>query len=161
MIDIVLLILSILLVISGMIGCILPVLPGPPLSFIGMLLLHFTKYADFNNSILWVFGSLTILVTVIDYIIPIWGTKKFGGSKRGIIGASLGLLIGLFIGPIGIIFGPFLGALIAELTGGKETEKAFKAAFGAFVGILVGTIFKLIVSGLIMFYFFKELFFNF
>lgn len=158
--DIVFLILSILFVFSGLIGCVLPVLPGPPLSFIGLLLLHFTKYADFNNKILWILGCLTIFVTIIDYVIPILGTKKLGGSKSGIIGASIGLVIGFFVGPTGIILGPFLGALIGELTAGKETQKAFKAAFGAFIGILVGTIFKLIVSGLIMFYFFKELFFN-
>jgi uncharacterized protein YqgC (DUF456 family) len=159
MADIILLVISIILIFLGILGCILPVIPGPPLSFIGLLLLYFSSWGQFSADLLWIFGALALAVTLIDYIVPIWGTKKFGGSKRGIWGASIGLLIGLFIGPWGIIIGPFLGAFVGEITANTSTNKALKAAFGSFIGIITGIVLKLIVSGLITYYFLKELLF--
>lgn len=155
--DYFLLIIAILFILGGIIGCVAPVLPGPPLSFIALVLLHLTRWAQIEPTIFWVTGSLAIIVTVLDYIIPAWGTKKFGGSKRGVWGATIGLLIGLFLGPIGIIAGPFLGAFIGELTNKTNQTQALRAAFGSFIGILTGVILKLIVSGVITFYFIKEL----
>lgn len=156
--DYVLIVLGVLLMISGILGCVLPVLPGPPLSYLGLLLLHFTERYHFSTRFLIIWAVITTLVYALDYIIPAWGTKKFGGSKRGIWGSVIGLVIGLFFfPPFGIIIGPFLGAIIGELTSGKDSVTALKSGFGAFIGFLAGTLLKLIASGMMTWYFFKEL----
>jgi uncharacterized protein YqgC (DUF456 family) len=155
--DFVLLILGLVLILTGLIGCIAPVIPGPPLSFIGMLLLHFTDWGPFDSNTLWILGVAAVVVTVLDNVVPIWGTKKFGGSKAGVWGSTIGLVVGLFFAPIGIIVGPFLGAFIGEMTQRQATtDKALKAAFGALIGFVLGIGMKLAVSGTITFYFFKE-----
>lgn len=153
MIDWLLLTLAIVLIIVGIIGCVLPVLPGPPLSFIGMLVLHYTRFAEFERLTLLTFGLLAIVVQILDYIVPAWGTKKFGGTKYGMWGSIIGLIIGLFfvpaIGPFGIITilaGPFLGAFVGEVIAGKENDHALRAAFGSFIGFLAGTFIKFITS---------------
>lgn len=158
MFDFLVLAIGITLMIIGFIGCFIPVLPGPPLSFLGLLSLEYTKWGNFDSDFLWTFGLIAVVVTFMDYVVPLWGTKKFGGSKAGIWGASIGLLIGLFLGPLGIIFGPFTGAFIGELTQNNNTSKALKAALGAFVGFLMGVGIKLIASGAMIFFFVKELF---
>lgn len=149
---------GILLMISGILGGILPVLPGPPLSYIGLLLLHFTERYQFSSRFLIIWAAITVLVYLLDYIVPAWGTKRFGGSKRGIWGSILGLLVGLiFFPPFGIIVGPFAGAVIGELSSGKDSHSALKSGFGSFLGFLVGTLLKLITSGMMTWYFFREL----
>lgn len=158
MLDYFLLALGIALILIGFIGCIIPIIPGPPLSFLGMLALEYTHWGNFDSDLLWTFGLIAIVVTALDYIVPIWGTKKFGGSKAGIWGASIGLIIGLFLGPLGIIFGPFIGAFVGELTQKTETDKALKAALGAFIGLLMGVGLKLVASGLMTYYFVIQLF---
>ena len=156
--DYVLIVLGVVLIIGGILGCVLPVLPGPPLSYIGLLLLHFTQRYQFSTRFLIIWAIITTVVYVLDYVIPSWGTKKFGGSKRGIWGSMIGLVIGLFFfPPYGIIIGPFLGAIIGELTSGKDSDTALKSGFGAFIGFLAGTLLKLIASGMMTWYFFKEL----
>lgn len=156
--DYVLIVLGILLMISGILGCVLPVIPGPPLSYLGILLLHFTERVQFSSRFLVIWASITVVVYALDYIIPAWGTKKFGGSKRGVWGSMIGLVTGLFFfPPFGIIIGPFLGAIIGELTSGKDSGTALKSGFGSFVGFLAGTMLKLITSGMMTWYFFKEL----
>lgn len=84
---------------AGIIGCVVPVLPGPPLSYAGLLLLHFTRFGHFSISFLLIFAGIAILVTVLDYIVPILGTKKYGGSKAGVWGSTIGLLAGMFFFP--------------------------------------------------------------
>lgn len=146
------------LMLLGIVGCVLPVIPGPPLSFVGLLLLHFSKYADFSFEFLLLFGAIAVIVTVLDYIVPIWGTKKFGGSKRGMWGAAIGLVVGIFfLPPIGLIIGPFAGAVIGELTTGKDKEKSFKAGLGSVLGLMLGVGLKLISSVVMTWYFVKEL----
>ena len=113
--DYILLIFAIILMILGIIGCLVPVLPGPPLSYLGLILLHITRFADFSSTILIILAAIAVVVTILDYIVPVWGTKKFGGSKYGTRGATVGLIIGLFLGPLGIIIGPFIGAVVGEL----------------------------------------------
>ena len=152
---------GIVFIISGILGGILPVLPGPPLSYLGLLLLHFTERYHYSPRFLIFWGVITALVYALDYAIPAWGTKRFGGSNRGIWGSIIGLLIGLFFfPPFGIIIGPFLGAVAGELTLGKDSAVALKSGFGSFVGFLVGTLMKLIASGLMAWYFAKELLFS-
>ncbi len=157
--DIILVIIGIILIFVGIAGCVLPIIPGPPISFIALIVLQFTKYADFSTEFLVFFASLATIVTVLDYIVPIWGTKKFGGSKAGIWGATIGMIIGLFMfPPFGIIIGPFVGAFIAESIKGASNDKSLKAAFGSLIGFMLGIGLKLISSFIITFYFFKELF---
>ena len=104
-----------------------------------------------------IWAVVTIVVQVLDSVVPIWGTKKFGGSKMGVWGSTLGLRVGLFFGPWGIVLGPFLGAVVFELIDGKNTRLALKAGWGSFVGLMTGTILKLICCGLMTYYFIAEL----
>jgi len=156
--DYILIGLGIILMITGLFGCVLPLLPGPPLNYAGLLLLHFTSGFQFSTRFLVIWGIVTIVVYALDYVIPVWGTKKFGGSKRGVWGSMIGLIAGMFFfPPFGIIIGPFAGAVIGELTAGKDSKAALKSGFGSFVGFLTGTILKLIASGMMTWYFAKEL----
>ena len=110
--DILLLIIGIILCLVGIVGSFLPILPGPLASWTGLLILNFTSYVSFSFWFLLITFLIAFSISVIDYLIPIIGVKKLGGSNGGQIGATIGLLMGLFIlGPIGIILGPFLGAV--------------------------------------------------
>lgn len=154
--DYILLILGILLMILGIIGCLVPVLPGPPLSFIGLILLHLSRFGHFTNPALITFFVIAVVVTLLDYIVPVWGTKRFGGSKYGTRGATVGLIIGLFLGPMGIIIGPLVGAFIGEMIFKDDIGYAFKAGFGSLLGFLTGIGLKLAASLVMTFYFVKE-----
>ncbi len=144
--DIFLLILIFICLIIGFIGSIVPTLPGPTISWAGLLLLKLSRFgADITWTWIVVFASIVIIITILDYIIPVWGTKKFGGTKAGIWGTTIGLFAGLFFSPVGIILGPFLGAFIGELLVGNSEKHSLKAAFGAFIGFLFGIGLKLIV----------------
>lgn len=154
--DIFLLVFSSVLILVGLVGCVLPILPGPPISFVGLLMLHYSSYGNFTSKNLWFFGVLAIVVTILDYVIPIWGTKRFGGSKRGQWGATFGLIAGLFLGPFGIILGPFFGAYLGEISGGGDSKMAMKSALGSFLGFLMGTGIKLITSGVMAYLFVAE-----
>lgn len=150
--------LGTLLTIAGIVGCIIPLIPGPPLSYAALLLLHFTLNEPFSNRFLAVWLLLTIFVTLLDYYVPIWGTKKFGGSRSGIWGSTIGLIIGLFFfPPFGIIVGPFIGAVAGELLVRKDMSDALRSGFGSFLGFIAGTIMKLTVSVIMGFYFFKTI----
>jgi len=155
-VDLFLVILGILLLFTGIVGCVLPVLPGPPISYIALLLLQLTHWGHFSSAFLWGSALVALIVTILDYWVPVWGTKKFGGSKRGVWGAGIGLLIGFFVGPMGIIIGPFMGALIGELSYHSDANRALKAAIGSFIGIITGMVLKLTVSVFFTWHFFKE-----
>jgi hypothetical protein len=155
--DYIFLILGILFMIAGIIGCLVPVLPGPPLSFLGLLFLHFTRFGHFSSPVLITLGIIAVLVSILDYIVPVWGTKRFGGSKYGTRGATIGLVIGLFLGPLGIIIGPFIGAFVGEMIFKDDMSYAFKAGFGSLLGFLMGIGLKLAASFVMTFYFVKEL----
>ena len=155
--DVLLVIAGFCFLIGGLAGCILPALPGPPLSYIALLLLQATKFADFSGKFLLITAIVTVIVTVADCIFPVWGAKKWGGSRTGTIGAMIGLLIGLFFLPVGIIAGPFVGAVIGELFAGRDTNAALQSGFGSFVGFLLGTAIKLTVCIAFSFYYIKEL----
>jgi uncharacterized protein YqgC (DUF456 family) len=141
-----------LLLLAGLIGCFLPVLPGPPLAFIGLLIQQLKSSAPFTNRFIIIFLLITIFITVLDYVIPVYGTKKFGGSKYGVWGSTIGLLIGLWLGPIGMIAGPFIGAWIGELLATSDAAQALKAATGSFLGFLAGTFLKLMVCLVMVWY---------
>ncbi len=156
--DYVLIGLGAIFIIGGLLGCVLPIIPGPPLSYVGLLLLHFTQKFEFSSRFLIIWAVITAVVYALDYVIPAWGTKKFGGSKRGVWGSIIGLIVGLmFFPPFGLIIGAFVGAVVGELTSGKDSGAALKSGFGSFLGFLTGTILKLITSGMMTWYFFKEL----
>ncbi len=154
--DYILLILGIVLMILGIIGCLAPVLPGPPLSYLGLILLHLSRFGHFTNPVLITLGCVTIAVTILDYIVPVWGTKRFGGSKYGTRGATVGLIIGLFLGPLGIILGPLIGAFVGEMIFKDDINYAFKAGFGSLLGFLTGIGLKLAASLIMTFYFVRE-----
>jgi hypothetical protein len=145
------------MMIVGIAGCLLPVLPGPPLTYLGLVVLHFTKFGPVSTNLFIILGVVAIVVTVIDYIVPIWGTRQFGGSKYGMRGAAVGLVIGLFLGPLGIIAGPFIGAVVGEMLFKDDIKYALKAGFGSLLGFLTGVGLKLAASLLMTFYFVKTI----
>ena len=146
--DIFLLFLGFVLTILGIIGSFLPVLPGPLSGWAGLLILHLTDAIPMNFLLLGITLIVAIIIWTLDYIIPIVGTKKFGGSKKGIYGTLIGIVIGLFSPiPFGILFGAFFGALIGELIhDNNNLYRAFKASFGAIIGLLASVTIKFIVS---------------
>jgi uncharacterized protein YqgC (DUF456 family) len=147
--DIVLLILGFFFIILGILGSFLPILPGPPLSWAGLLLLHLTKAVPQNWTFLGITLAIAIIIFILDYIIPAVGTKKFGGTKYGVIGTTIGLFVAIFfpiLGPFGIIIWPFVGALVGELLNKADKKTATKAAFGSFLGFLTGTFMKFLVA---------------
>lgn len=159
--DYILLALAVILIIVGLLGCVLPIIPGPPLSFLGILTLHFTKFGEgeYTTNFLIILASVAIAVTVLDFVVPVWGTKKFGGTKAGMWGATIGLIIGMiFLGPLGLIFGPLVGAIIGESIKGANNKDAFKAGLGAFFGFLMGVGLKLAASVYITWHFIKGVF---
>lgn len=151
--DILWLILGIIFLLGGIAGCLLPLLPGPPLCYVALLMLQLRTDSSFTVRFLIVWAVITAMVTALDYIIPLYGTKKFGGTKYGIWGCTIGLVVGLWLGPIGIIIGPFAGAFMGEIIANKDSDKAFNAALGSFIGFLAGTLLKLVVC-LVMGYYF-------
>lgn len=157
--DIILIILGGFFLLIGLAGCIVPIIPGPPLSYFGILLLHWTNKVQFDQKFLVTWALLVAGVTIIDYLTPIWGAKRFGGTKRGTWGATIGLFAGLlFFPPLGIILGPFVGAVVGELTLSDDFNKALKSGMGSLLGFLIGTGLKFAVSGFLIYHFVKAAF---
>ena len=145
--DTLLSILAVLFGVVGCVGCIVPVLPGVALAYAGYLCLYFCTYSEISVAWLVVFGVLTLIVSVLDYLLPSYMTKKFGGSKAGERGAMAGVLGGFLFGPIGIIVGPFVGAVLGELIfDNSDRQRALRSGFGSFLSFFVGTGIKLALS---------------
>ena len=145
--DIFLAFIGLVFIIVGIVGSFLPVLPGPPMSWVGLLLLYLTEAVPDDWWFLSITLAIALIVFALDYIIPAIGTKKFGGTRAGMIGTTIGLLVGIIAPiPFGIIIGPFVGALIGELSNKADSNTAVKAAFGSFLGFLTGTFLKFIVA---------------
>lgn len=147
--DILLTTLGAICILVGIIGSFIPVIPGPPLSWLGLLLLYNTEEVPFDLWFIVVTGAIALLATLLDYYLPVVGTKKYGGSKRGVWGAIIGLFVAVFfpiLGPFGILIWPFLGAFLWELSQQKSQKNALRAAWGSFVGFLAGTLIKLGIS---------------
>ena len=157
--EILLIILAALLLLIGAVGVIAPVLPGLPLSWGGLLILKFlpSTQDDISWKTVIILGVVMLVITILDNILPLWGTKKMGGNKQVVWGATIGLLVGFFLGPWGIIFGPFIGAFIGAILSGNSLRPATKQASGAFLGYLVGLMLKLVTVGFIIFFFVKTL----
>lgn len=144
--DIILAVVSALLIIIGFFGTFLPIIPGAPLAWIGLLVGYFSNYILLNIVVLIVCCVFAIIVSVADNIFPIAMTKQSGGTKSGTWGSTIGLIVGMMLGPWGIILGPFCGALIGEIIhDSSDMNRCLKAAFGAFKGFLLGTGLKMIV----------------
>lgn len=146
--DIVLVVCGLILCLVGILGSVLPVLPGPPFGWLGLLCLELTDAIPNNY---WFLGFTLIIalgIFILDYFIPAIGAKKFGGSRAGAIGTIIGLIIGLISPiPFGVLIGAFVGALIGEMVfNNTKSKQAFKAAFGAFLGFLTSTFMKLVIS---------------
>ena len=155
--EIILIILGIICLVVGLLGCVLPMLPGPPVAYAAMLLLHFTERVQFSTAQLLIWLAIVIVVQVLDYFIPLIGSRYAGGSRWGSWGCLVGTVIGLFFSPWGIIIGPFLGAVIGELLGDKDLKYALKSGLGSLLGFLFGTFIKLAVCGYFIWEFFTAL----
>ena len=146
--DIFLLTIGFLFVMLGLIGSFLPVLPGPLTSWLGLFILYYTSIVPMNYTFLGITLAIAILIWILDYIIPAIGTKRFGGSKYGVYGTTIGLLIGLFSPiPLGILIGAFLGAFIGEILHDKtNTKRALKASIGSLFGLITSATIKFTVA---------------
>lgn len=162
-IEIVLMVFGAVLMLTGIIGCIVPFLPGPPLCYVALLLAHFTSSIQFSTNFLLWWAIIVIVVGLLDYLIPIWGAKNFGGTKAGMWGAAIGLVVGvILLPPIGVIVGPVVGAFMGELmVHGSDVGKALKSAMGALIGFVLSTGLKLTVCFVMTFYFVKEIIVSF
>lgn len=150
--DLLWILLAASFLITGIIGCIVPMLPGPPLSYAGLLFAQLISDPPFSLTFMLVWAAIVLAVSVLDYIIPVYGTKKLGGTKYGIWGCMVGLFAGIWFGPWGIVLGPFLGAFAGEMLAANHTG-ALKAALGSFIGFLFSTLLKLIVCVVMAGYF--------
>jgi uncharacterized protein YqgC (DUF456 family) len=148
----IIIILGILLVLVGILGSVLPLLPGPPIAYLGLLLQQRRDPNPFSSSFLLVWAGIVLLTMVLDYFVPIWGIKKFGGTKYGVWGCTIGFLAAFWMGPWGIIIGPFVGAFLGELIANQNKQDAFKAAVGSFAGFLMSSFLKLVVCFFMLYY---------
>lgn len=154
-----LLIIASILVILGIIGSIIPALPGPVLGYVGLILLFFAKPGAISIWALVIFGIAMVLLTVIDYVAPILGAKFSGSSKKGLVGAIVGSILGIiFFPPLGIFIGALVGAFLGELFEGKDPEKALKAGIGTILGSVSVIILQTIFSLVLAIYFFVKFF---
>ena len=157
--DITLAIIGLIMGIVGLLGVIIPVLPGTILSYIGLLAVYFIGDGSISTLQLVICGIISVVVVVLDYILPGYFSKMFGGSKAGVVGATIGVLVGMFMGPTGIILGPFVGAVAGEMLNQRLTfGDALKVGFGSLVSFIVGSGMKLIITGMMMYYIWKDLF---
>lgn len=157
--DLFLIIVGALLLLVGVAGSVIPVLPGIPLCWLGYFLLKFTDQG--GAAISWqqliILAIVVVVITVLDNMLPIWGAKKQGGSKLVMVLATVGLIMGLFLGPIGVFLGPFLGALLGALIDGNTMGNSISQALGTFLGIFVGIVMKLCCAGYIVWCFIRVL----
>jgi len=155
--EIVWIILGIALIIGGFIGSLLPVIPGPPISFVGLIMLQLTAIPPFTTQFLIIWAFIVAALMILDNVIPAYGTKKFGGSPWGIAGSLVGLSVGLFFAPFGLVMGPLAGAFVGEVIVGKKANRAIRSALGSFFGFLFSTLLKVIASGIMGYYFFTNM----
>lgn len=159
--DILLTVLSAIFIACGILGIFIPLLPGVPIVWLGLLIYALaTGFEEITILTLIVFLGLTAITMLIDFVAPIFGAKTYKASMYGLVGAFFGLILGLaLIGPMGIILGPLLGAFLGEIVAGKESRVAAKTAFGAFLGFATGALIKLIIALIMLGFFIAAVFF--
>lgn len=145
-------ILGVSLMLIGTAGSILPLLPGPPIAYAGLLIQQFRSPVPFSTQFLLIWAGIVVLTFILDYLVPIWGTKKFGGTRYGVWGCTIGFLLAFWMGPLGVVIGPFIGAFVGEMIGGQDSRKSFRAALGSFAGFLLGSFFKLVACFMMIYY---------
>jgi uncharacterized protein YqgC (DUF456 family) len=152
-----LIVLGFIVLVAGIAGCVLPIIPGPPLAYAALILLSIArKWEAFPPAVLIVLGLVAAAVTVMDYLMPLITSKWKGASKAGIWGSVAGMIVGMiFFPPFGVIIGTFVGAVLGELLFSKRPEGALKAGWGVFLGTMMGIGLKLAVSGVIAVYFLR------
>lgn len=154
---------GIILLVIGLVSCVLPPLPGPPIAYIALLIAYFglNKITELPVWLLITYAVITVIILIADYFIPVWGTKKFGGTKAGIRGSFIGILIGIILAPFGgisIIVCPFLGAMAAELIAGQNISVAISSGIGSFIGFLLTSGLKIILVLMMCYHFFRAVF---
>lgn len=155
--------MGIILLLIGLVSCVMPPLPGPPIAYIALLIAYFSLH-ETNDLPLWLlilYGVLTLLILIGDYFIPVWSTQRFGGTKAGIRGCFIGILVGIVLAPFGgisILICPFLGAMTGELISGQDPGLAFRAGIGSFMGFLLTSGLKIILVLMMCYHFFKAVF---
>jgi uncharacterized protein YqgC (DUF456 family) len=158
-----LIIIAIVLLLVGVVGAIVPGIAGPPFSFAGLLVFSFIDGINYPTQFLVIMGIIGAVVFILDYVVPVWGTKTLGGTKAGTRGSTIGLILGLLltiifpVGFIAVLLGPFIGAYIGERTSGTDDHLAWRSAFGSFVGFLFGTFLKLVYAVACIYFFVKDL----
>lgn len=158
-----LIVIAIVLLLIGMVGAIVPGIAGPPFSFAGLLVFSFVEGINYSSQFLLILGLVGAVVFILDYVVPVWGTKTLGGTKAGTRGSTIGLILGLLftiifpVGFIAVLLGPFIGAYIGERTSGTDDHLAWRSAFGSFVGFLFGTLLKLVYAAVCIYYVVKDL----
>ncbi|PWN05741.1 DUF456 domain-containing protein [Rhodohalobacter mucosus] len=156
--DIILVIIGAVLILFGIAGAFLPVVPGLPFSYLGLLVLQFSSAHPFGVMFFVYWALVVVVVMSLENIMPAVGARRFGGSREGIIGCLAGAVVGLFFfPPFGIVIGPIVGAFLGELTTGKTSNMALQSAIGSFIGFFVGTVIKVVTALIMAWYFFTNL----
>jgi len=145
------------MILVGLAGCLISKFPGAPISYLGLVVLNYTSIAEFSLPFFIRFGLLVIIVQGLDYLIPKWGERKFGGSRHGVWGSLIGMLAFMFFGIIGVISGAILGAFVGELFAGKESNEAIHHAIKSFIYFILGTILQVIACGIFLYYYIDNL----
>ena len=144
-------ILGVLFLLGGIAGSVLPVIPGPPISFVGVLFFQQTDKVSIDTNWLWILALGALVITILDYIIPSYFTKKYGAHWLSSVMAFVGMCIGIFFfPPFGLIIGPFIGAFVGEIIIGRVWQQGFKSAWATFVGFIFGTMLKLVYAGFVI-----------
>lgn len=151
--DIALTIASAACIIIGIVGCFIPAIPGPLLAYGGVVLMFICDKMDVSTATLIITGIITLLITIMDYLLPAKTTKSFGGSKWGSWGSLAGMLVGMLFPPIGFIVGSFIGAVAFEMFGGKDFNSAMKSGLGSLIGFMLSTGIKLVFCLFLLIYF--------
>ena len=149
--------LGIILILTGIAGSLLPLLPGPPIAYVGLFIQIFREPDPFTSKFLWIWAGVVVISLILDYLIPIWGTKKFGGTKYGVWGCTIGFILAFWMGPFGVIIGPFIGAFAGEMIAGQNSTKSFRAALGSFAGFIMGSFLKLVICFMMLYHVIKSI----
>ena len=159
MLEIIIIIIGFVLILLGLIGSVFPVLPGPPLSFLGLLLLAFIRgfSPPLTTILILIMAFITLVISLVDHFLPMYGAKRYGASKWGIWGSVIGMAVGFFYPPFGVLIGAFIGAVLLEWLFKRKKGQALKAGWGVFVSFLWGTALKLGICGVMAYYFIKAL----